>query len=390
MSSIALETSVRPSRWLCQELGTSVKLGAFRFVSLLTDPACKAHELFRRLYVVDDLHAGASRVANCGRKAATLVGVAGSALLAGVCALPAFVVRGVAVKLQREPYIHVKNAKALMRLGERSFSLLSWNICCVGGGYAISNGGVMPWSFRIERIVKRIAETDADVNCIYETFDFASADYIYRCLKERYAHIFFNIGAQTVGISSGIMVLSKFEVIEAEFTRFPLETLVGRTKNAAKGVFSFTLCSGSDRFARIAATHLQHSEESAYPTREEVAGRAEQMRIVIKRVEAASGRCRIVTGDLNLDDEEYAAASWAKRFFKGDDFKEQHTWGGDEYCARMVGQRVSRPLNLDHTMVLQGTARGVQTTLVRTGYNPQKFTQEALSDHEGIFSTITL
>jgi hypothetical protein len=39
-------------------------------------------------------------------------------------------------------------------------------------------------------------------------------------------------------------------------------------------------------------------------------------------------------------------------------------------------------------MVLDGTARGIITTLVETGFDGREFREEALSDHAGLFSSI--
>jgi hypothetical protein len=68
----------------------------------------------------------------------------------------------------------------------------------------------------------------------------------------------------------------------------------------------------------------------------------------------------------------------------------EKTWGGDGYCASLMGKKASNPLNLDHTMVVKGTAEGIYTYLVPTGFDGNVFNQDALSDHHGLFSTITL
>jgi endonuclease/exonuclease/phosphatase family metal-dependent hydrolase len=165
--------------------------------------------------------------------------------------------------------------------------------------------------------------------------------------------------------------------------------LVGRTKFAAKGVFAFDLESQGEEFARVFSTHLQHSEISQFPTEEEVEARRKQMQIIIDKVNAVRNRCIVVTGDLNLDDDEYLGSSWHPRFQKGDRFADgEWTWGGSAFCSKLVHQRPSGPLNLDHTMVLAGTAREILTTLVQTGFDGRQFREKALSDHAGLFSRI--
>ena len=109
----------------------------------------------------------------------------------------------------------------------------------------------------------------------------------------------------------------------------------------------------------------------------------------MQKVNSVRDRCVILTGDLNLDDEEYQASDWKNGFIKGDQFKDHFTWGGDQFCATLVGdKKVSGPLNLDHTMYKKETAQSIETTLVKTGYEPSRFKLEALSDHEGLLSVV--
>jgi len=365
----------------------------FQAASYLTDPICKAHECFRRIFVVDALNPADSLLVNLSRKLFLGFSAFVFALSAIFTTLPGVALRGTATHLQSEPYIYQKGAFINQRLSQDlTFTLLSWNVCFVGGGYSITDGGVVPWEDRIDAIIEQIIAKDADVNCIYETYDTRSAIYLAQKLKERgYAHCYFDIGAKTIGVSSGILIASKYEVKNPEFTLFPIDTLVGRTKNAAKGVFAFDLASEGKSFARIFSTHLQHSEEPEFPTADELAGRKSQMEIIMSKVNQVEDLCVVVTGDLNLDDGEYLASEWSHRFEKGDEF-EGKTWGGDGFCAKLIdsSKRISNPLNLDHTMVLKGTAQNIRTTVVETGFDGAQFNKDALSDHKGLYSEITL
>jgi hypothetical protein len=372
------------SDWENEDWLDKVAVGAFQLASYLTDPICKSHELFRRICVVNHSNA-------LVRKIVLFVALVAWASLAIVTTLPGIALRTLALSIQKNPYIYWKGAAEGKFLpANRTFSLLSWNICCVGAGYSISDGGVVPWSFRIDQIIDKIVAKDADVNCLYETFDSKSAFYLAEKLREKgYAHFYFNIGPKPVGVSSGIFIASKYNIKNPEFTLFPEDTLVGRTKNAAKGVFAFDLESLGENFARIHSTHLQHSEQPEFPTAEEVEGRRRQMEIIAEKVNGVSNRCVVVTGDLNLDDKEYNQSSWHHGFQKGDPF-EGKTWNGDAFCAQLVGKPISGPLNLDHTMIANGSARAIHTTLVRTGYDGVNYKEEALSDHEGLFSLIAV
>ena len=378
-------------RFSYDDLTQRVKSAVFRVASYLTDPICKCHELMRRLHLVDHLHPTAMKVANVARKMLLVGAMAVCAFTALFTTLPGIALRGMGVYLQKEPFIHWKgDHKDKILPSDRTFSLLSWNICCVGAGYSISDGGVMPWRFRIDAIVDKILKKDADVNCLYETMDTSSAFYIAEKLQQNgYSHIYFNIGPKAVGASSGIMVASKYAIKNPQFTQFPLDSLVGRTKHAAKGVFGFDLQSKGKTFATVFATHPQHSAEPSYPTDEEIEARRKQMKIILEQVDKVKDRCVVVTGDLNLDDEEYRKSPWSSRFQKGDTFHDpDYTWGGDKVCAGIMSQRPSLPSNLDHTMVKAGSARSIRTSLVKTGYVGTLFKEKALSDHAGLFSQI--
>ncbi len=327
----------------------------FLAASYLTDPICKSHEFYRRIYVVNHLV----------KKFFLLLGIIACSCLASLTTAPGIALRGIACYLQKKPFT-CRERKAAAE-ASRTFSLLSWNICCVNGGYPISDGGVMPWTFRIDKIIHKILERNADVNCFYEVFDIQTALRICNAMEPKgYTQFYFNIGPKPIGVSSGMMIASRYRLYNPEFTPFPQETLVGRTKYAAKGVFSFDV----GKVAHVCATHLQHSEEPFYPTKEEKIARRKQMEVVLEK--KAPNQCNIITGDFN---EEIPTSRFTGK-----------TWGGDAFCAQMVGKRVSPPMNLDGTLIMHGTI--IQMSLVETGYDATSFKSEALSDHAGLYTVI--
>ncbi len=361
-----------------------LKKKTFCFASLLTEPVCKAHELFRRLYVVDELNPTASKTSNWARKFFLGVGIVASSFLSLGTAVPGAALRGIASHLEKEPFIYYQG-KLSNKILEEGFSLLSWNICCVGGGYSISDGGVMPWNFRIDNIIEEIVKKDPDLLSLYEVMDTAAGFYLYERLQEKYAHFYFNIGPRAIGPSSGIFVASKAKIINPEFTPFPKQMLVGRTKISEKGVFSFDIQVEGKKI-KVYATHLQHSEQPQYPNEEEVEARKKEMELIVKKVNQEAGNV-IVTGDLNLDNAEYENSFWKETFQNLPiDENASKTWGGDEFCARMVGKKDSGPLNLDYTLITKESEITGTTSLVETGYADTTFTIDALSDHRGLLS----
>jgi hypothetical protein len=358
---------------------------ALRAASYLTDPICKSRELLMRCYVIKDLHPDSYRVTNLVRQILLLCGMAACALLAVSCTLPAMALRYAVCSLQKEPYVYRKGNVEEKDLKSSTFTLLSWNICYTQGGYEITDGGVLSSPERILALSDKIVEQDADVVCLYEVFDINTALYLYEKMKNTYAHFYFSMGPRVVGPSSGIFVATKFAVEDPQFLAFPKEALDGRAKNCEKGIFSFDI----KNCARIFATHLQHSEICAEPTSSEVKARQSEMEIMMELIDKP-GRTkgRVVVGDLNMEEDEFDVA-WKDRFLKTDNFTEK-TWGGDGYCAALMGKKASIPLNLDHNMVVKGTAQGIYTFLIPTGFDGNVLSRDALSDHQGLFSIIAL
>ncbi|MDX8431706.1 MAG: endonuclease/exonuclease/phosphatase family protein [Candidatus Algichlamydia australiensis] len=352
----------------------------FKIASCLTDPICKAHESFRLFTLEKGL---------LFKKSILALALISNTTLAFFTTLPGVALRSYAKTLLPTPYIHISNLPAEKNLPQSGkFSLLTWNICGIAGGYSISDGGVAPWRERIDAITDKILVQDADVNCILETFDSTCAFHLAEKLKRHgYAHIYYNIGPKAIGVSSGILVASKYRISNPEFTLFPEQTLVGRTKGANKGFFAFDLTSNGQTFTRIYTTHLQHSEEPEHPTPEEVQARAAQMDHILMKMAQDKGRNSILTGDLNLDDEEYGRSSWKNHFEQPLPLPKK-TWGGDRYFAKFMGKKISNPLNLDYILVAKGEAKTLSTILVDTEFQPDSYSKHALSDHHGILSEI--
>ncbi len=364
---------------------------AFWIASKLSDPVCKSHEYFRRIQIVDALHPEECKLVRLARQIflGSLFVCFGA--LGIFTAPPSVALRALALHLQAHPFLYERGGASEKVLPDKPiFSLLSWNICCVAGGYPVSDGGVSPWVDRIDAVARKIIETDADVNCLYETFDLQAAAKLSDELKAAgYSHIYYNIGPKAMGPPSGIFVASKYRISNPDFISFPQELLIGRTKHASKGIFTFDLVSNGSVFATISATHLQHSEKPEFPTAEEIQARASQMEMLVEKVQTITDRAVLVVGDLNLDDQEFHSSDWSPSFEKNDQFTEK-TWGGDAFCARLTGKEVSGPLNLDHSMSLKGSVLSIETKLIDTGFDAESFSEEALTDHRGLLTHIHL
>ena len=355
--------------------------------SKCTDPVCYVHETIWRYRLIDSLPKNSrplsSNFSMITSPSKTFLSIPGAAV--------GTVFRWIAAALQDEPYIYTKSKKEDKLLPEKKqISHLLWNICCVGAGYSITEGGVVPWKERIDRIAEQIIETDADVNSIYETFDIDSAFYLSEKLSSKGYHCFYNIGPNIVGTSSGIFVASKYKVVNAKFTPFSKDTLLGRTKNCKKGVFQFDLTSDGKTFAPVLSTHLQHSEKPEFPTNEEVLSREKQMQAMLEITKKLPPHCILVNGDLNLDDREFENSSWKDLFEKGKIHGTEKTWGGDAFCASLMNKEASKPLNLDHAMIIKGSARSISSKIISSKFDGTTFKKEALSDHNRVLTIIEI
>ncbi len=351
-----------------------VKGAAVRLASALTEPVCKAHELGRRIQLVPHLHPGAWKVEILARQLFLGLGLVLCAVFSPL-ALVGMGLRYAITLLQNKPYLYFRGNAA--SITKEEIVMLMWNIACNSAGHSISDAGVLPWAFRIDSIIAKIREKDPDLLVLQEVYDPPAAFYLYQQLQNEYAHFYFNIGPRAVGVSSGFFVASKLAIKNPNFVPFSKDILDGRTKNAEKGVFSFDV-----NGMRLFTTHLQHSEECAYPTQAELQCRKLEIEMLVAEVNNVAGPV-IITGDLNAEGNELT-----ELFKYCRESKTEKTWGGDRWYATFADPRkkISDPLTLDHTMASKGVE--LYTELVPTGYDATRFDPKALSDHTGLLSRI--
>ncbi len=374
-----------------QRASEPIATAFFLLGSYLTDPICKVHELGRSMQVLRDVHRHASNWKLAIFKAAMIADMLFFAVAAIITAPLGAICRKVGMQLQEKPFLYIRGDAREKVLSDRSFTLYSANICCVAGGYTISDGGVTPWPQRIDRLAQKILEQDADIASLQETFDSKSWMHLVNALKDRYAHFYVNIGGGALTGSSGLFIASKYEIQNTKFVPFPKNSLIGSTKFCNKGFFTIDACSNGKPFATVISTHAQHSEQPEFPARKEVAGRTIQMqRLADQAKSTPKGRAVIVTGDLNLGECELAHSALGENFTKTTFSGPQKSYPGDHFCAKLAGggKKASGALNLDHTLLLEQTAESIDSHLVDMHYDPSTYTPAALSDHCGLFSTV--
>lgn len=359
-----------------------IKAALFEISSYLTEPVCQCRQKYYEFCAVKEMHPNDNKCARFAKKFFLVLGILGYAALALIATIPGIILRSLAVAFEKEPFIFINGPVNPKSIENDQFSLLAWNICGVVAGYSITDGGVTPIEYRQKKIADAILVQDSDVVCLYEVFDILTANYLIDRLKETYPYFIYNIGARGIGPSSALFIASKLPIDDLEFTPFPKETLVGRTKGSEKGVLGLTL----SNCVRLYTTHLQHSEIPAEPLDEEKAGRRAQMELILQKANEKAIPI-LITGDLNMDDDELT--SLAIKDFSLGTRKHAHSWRGDAWCAKLMGKTGSSSRNLDYTM---GKSVKALTTKIAftTFFNPDDLQPVALSDHSPLLSTITL
>lgn len=381
------------------DLGTVAKIKALEIASYLNDPVCKVREYFYTFYTLNQTCESTWQKV---LKAAYLsLGIISCSLLTPFATPFGLALRGIVVSVESKPYIYLEKSCKGKRLPEdRKITLVSHNECYVPGGYSITDGQVTPSSdkSRIDENIKKIKELDPDIVCLFEVSDIFDAEYIASKLPD-YPFIIPVAGLRAIGPSSMLWIGSKYEIAKDSIEFIPFEKgteLSGRASYSQKGFLSFDIKNQGEKapFATIISTHLQHSEIPAKPEESEILSRVAEMNKIVKKIQSKINRGLdvIFTGDLNQEEEELnkffdlSKIDWLRR---DDSVKGIPTWGGDEWCANLMGKPSSGPLVLDYTFIA-GKARGICTKIIETNYSGSKFRQEATSDHFLLFSTIIL
>ncbi len=383
-----------------ESTGMWLKSYAFLLASYLTDPVCKVREYSWQMELVE----------SSKTKSYLQFGMVMAGIGALGATIPGMVIRGTISYFQNEPFIHLQGNLPEKTLQGSELTLYSKNVAFIAGGYAITHTGVAPWTYRIDGQIKEIREQNSDVVCLFEVFDTSSAFYLYEQMKDEYAHFYFNMGSKAVGPNAGIFVASKYPIQNAEFVPFPVETLQNKVKWTCKGFFR---CDIGD-MARLYTTHLQNSAEPISPNRtvveitqemvekalqedchDDVIARAAQMHLIMEDLKknSFSKGAVIITGDLNMDEEELSKLPWKDQWDQGVvNYGDKKSWGGDQFSVELLksGSPASGPANLDHVLVEKNSAAHLETWLVDSGFDGTQFKWDALSDHHGLKSIIQL
>ncbi len=278
--------------------------------------------------------------------------------------------------------------------GDRKISVLSWNICCLGGGLPMLFGGARPWPERINGIAGQILAKKADIVCLQEVFSEDVTDALYDRLKDKYAHFYLNIGPreysfdlEKIGrLSSGLFVASKYPLDNPRF--YPYD-LAKRETEAVRGYGIFM----GDLFNRvcIATSHLQPGD-----SKEDRKIRTNQLAAVYGQA-PNTPTCLFADTNINNGSDEYEQEI-IPRFINHYNRSEKdwtccelrEAWLHPDQYSKALAEGSLPFRHIDAILEIKRDGPPLETKCEVVPVGELDCPEKALSDHRALYSTINL
>lgn len=316
-------------------------------------------------------------------------------------------------KRPQTPWEYLKGQAPEKNSSENSFTVLSLNTCFVPGSMGYIHGGVKPWRGRVLPLADKIRKANPDIVCLQEVQSEDASRSIYDALKNDYAHFYGSIGprqvgtdAERLGLPSGLFVASKYPLDSPQFT---LYDAVGYPMNW--GAFDFVVKNGNKTIGHVYTTHLQSLNEEHFS---EI--REKQLKQLLAKMEkdylATSDKTLpfLLTGDFNIawGTKEPGEALLSRYFLdaynKGQTVVDLNNSTWDDFFSSNFLSTNQIPIEippnfgtLDYALLLQrlpskpnvelNPNSTIQTIRVMT--NNRAEPNSALSDHQGLLTTVT-
>ncbi len=122
--------------------------------SHMMDPLCNTRSFHMEKIVTDSIYSKTSinKRKNINNKLALKTTLSG--VMSCITTPFALIYRAIMYPLCDQNFLFDKGTSE--KYFNNELGILSWNIWCVPAGYSISDGGLMPWQNRIEKIIKKI------------------------------------------------------------------------------------------------------------------------------------------------------------------------------------------------------------------------------------------
>lgn len=256
-------------------------------------------------------------------------------------------------------------------------AILNWNVCFLPGCLPLIFGGVLPWQERVEEVVLKIKECDADVICLQEVFDRKAALKLYEGLKGSYSDFYLSIAPKNLGFSlnslglgSGLFVASKYPLKNTYYESFEkcAQPYIER------GFFAFDLVTDQKK-VHIVTTHMEATLDGFEESVETRQCRFLELKQVIAHLSAHNASSCFMCGDLNIAwGEKEPADSLLQTYFEDAYNCDRKTCTLQDCTYCDLNQL--RPSILDYALVYKkGCPLKVKTHTHKVAF------EEPLSDH---------
>lgn len=121
---------------------------------------------------------------------------------------------------------------------------------------------------RAKEIADQLLECDEtempDCICLQECFSIEATKILCEALNKKYPYVLHSIAPNEVGLSSGLVVASKYKIIDIQYRPFSMAAREDALAN--KGLLGMTVDLGNDKHVRIYNTHLQAGDRKVQST----------------------------------------------------------------------------------------------------------------------------
>ncbi len=143
----------------------------------------------------------------------------------------------------------------------KTIKLLTLNVACLPykpwiWNHHVNESFLRANSERVDEIAAQILEEQPDIISFQEAFDSTSQKKFIALLKDTYPFILHKVGDKFLNAGSGLMVFSKYPIIEADFIPYT-NTMIGEETIANKGFLGCKIQVSQDKFITVYNTHTQ-------------------------------------------------------------------------------------------------------------------------------------
>ncbi|HEX4839570.1 MAG TPA: endonuclease/exonuclease/phosphatase family protein [Rhabdochlamydiaceae bacterium] len=279
------------------------------------------------------------------------------------------------------PPIHSENPK-----------LMSFNVLGFPAGMNYTHGGGRPFRHRFPEIAKTIRAEKPDIVVLQECLmDASVTEAFVNAFKSEYAHFYTHNGPNTLGLESGLLVMTKCHVIDYQFTPFDNNDWYFKRGFATLKIPASN--KGRPAFAVI-GTHMEAGSSS-----EDSKKRQDQLSQIRAHANTLSGYYPdvYIAGDLNIDAGQEAERKLLNDYLEGVNAPPKPATCTNE-LNQIVHPNEKRPTKeewLDQIAQIRINKKPELVLSEVTVIPVYKFdgktdSRKALSDHNPIIATISI